>query len=53
MGRVRIAVSVIIDDALIGFPMTSRSVVFAVGQAKSISNIACPNTVKLPLFPHI
>jgi hypothetical protein len=53
MGTARIAVLVIIADALISLPMTSLSVFFAVGQAKSISNIGYPNTVKLLLIPRI
>ena len=53
MGTMRIAVLVINTDGLIGFPTASRSVFFAGGQAKNMSNIASPNTEKLPLTSHI
>lgn len=49
MRTTRIAVSVIIADALIGFPMVSTSFVFAGGHAKATSNMASPNTENLPL----
>jgi hypothetical protein len=53
MGTTWIAVSVIIADALNGFPTASRSVFFAGRQAKTMSNIASPNTEQLPLTSDI